>query len=158
MAVQQGMRWYTRQQLVEFAGRHGHLIKPRLIADWVAIGLLDKGTARGRGKGKGKDYLWPENQAQLLLVLLNKRPEAKRSTLCNLPVALWLIWGDAYVPLRQVRRALATWADGWGLVSGSRADRTARDVLDQFDHPDAKSEDREAVRDLVSQRPVTPAR
>ena len=155
MASESGLRWYTRQQLVGFAARHGHRITPRLIADWVAVGLLDKGTPRGRGRGKGKSYLWPENQAQLLALLLEKRGDASRPTLCNIPVVLWLLWGDAYAPLRQVRRALRTWAEGWATVSGGRADRAAQDVLEQFDHPDANPEDRETVRSLAAKAAYT---
>ena len=155
MASQRGLRWYTRQQLVELMARDGQRITPRLIADWVAVGLLDKGTPRGRGRGKGKAYLWPENQAELLRLLLAKRPEASRPTLCNIPVALWLIWGDAYAPLRQVRRALKTWAEGWATVSGGRADQAAQEVLEQFDHPDAKPHDREQVGRLVAKAAYT---
>lgn len=140
---------------MELVAPDGWKITPRLIADWVAIGLLDKGTPRGRGQGKGKKYLWPENQAQLLRLLLDKREEAKRSTLCNIPVALWLNWGDAYAPLRQIRRALRTWAQGWATVSGGRADQAAREVLEQFDHPDAKPQDREKVSQLVAKAAYT---
>jgi hypothetical protein len=131
------------------------MITPRRIADWVAIGLLDKGTPRGRGQGQGKEYRWPENQAQLLQLLLDKRNEASRSTLCNIPVALWLIWGDTYAPLRQIRRALKTWAKGWATVSGGRADQAAQEVLDQFDHPDAKPQHREEVSSLVAKAAYT---
>jgi hypothetical protein len=155
VAFQSGARWYTRQELVELVALDDHQITRRLIADWVAIGLLDKGTPRGRGRGKGKTYLWPENQAQLLRLLLDKRREASRSTLCNLPVALWLIWGDAFAPLRQVRRALRTWAKGWTTVSGGRADQAAQEVLEQFDHPDAKPQDREEVSQLVAKAAYT---
>lgn len=140
---------------MELVALDDHQITRRLIADWVAIGLLDKGTPRGRGRGKGKTYLWPENQAQLLRLLLDKRREASRSTLCNLPVALWLIWGDAFAPLRQVRRALRTWAKGWTTVSGGRADQAAQEVLEQFDHPDAKPQDREEVSQLVAKAAYT---
>lgn len=155
MAVERDARWYTRQHLVELAADDGHQITPRLISDWVAIGLLDKGTPRGRGRGKGKSYLWPPNQAELLRLLLDKRAEAGRSTLCNIPVALWLLWGNSYVPLRQIRRALRTWVEGWATVSGGRADQAARNVLERFDHPDADPRDRELVSELVAKAVYT---
>ena len=155
MAVQRGARWYTRQDLVDLAAGDERPITPRLISDWVAIGLLDKGTPRGRGRGKGKSYLWPANQAELLRLLLDKRAEAGRPTLCNIPVALWLLWGDLYAPLRQVRRALRTWADGWATVSGGRADQAARNVLERFDHPDADPRDRTRVSELVAKAAYT---
>jgi hypothetical protein len=141
---------YTREDLVSEAQRAGFRAGKRLIADWVAVGLLDKGTPRGRGRGKGKQYLWSEHQRGLMLTLLGKQGTVRRPVLCNLPVAVWLLYGDALVPLRQARRALATWASQYGTASWGAAQRTARDVLAQLDHPTADPADRQRLLDVVA--------
>jgi hypothetical protein len=128
----------------------------RLITDWVEKGLLDRPTVRGLGRGKGTLATWPEEQLQLFLLLLGKRRELKRTaTLCNIPVGLWLIWGDRYAPLRQVRRALATWADAYATVKHGRAERTALQLLEQVAHPEAEESDRLRFELLITRAATT---
>jgi hypothetical protein len=103
---------YTRHDLLEAASAAGFSASPRLISDWVELGLLDRPTRRGLGRGRGSVATWPESQRQLFVQLLDQRSKGARRvpTFCNLPVGLWLHFGDEYAPLRQVRRALRTWA------------------------------------------------
>lgn len=136
--------------LISAAAKAGHEIKPRLITDWASLGLLDQPDARGLGRGKGKSYTWPAEQAGLLTTLLNKRREGVgRIALLNLPVATWLIWGDRYTPLRQARRALATWAKSNLQVGPEKVGRTLRETLKRLDHPDATDPDRRHLRKLL---------
>jgi hypothetical protein len=65
--------------------------------------------------------------------------------LARIPVWMWIYWGDDYVPLRQVRRALLTWL-GDGKASLKRSKQTARDLLVQLDHPDATPAARRELR------------
>jgi hypothetical protein len=55
---------------------------------------------------------WPESQFRLFLELLDQIQKGAEltATLCNVPVSLWLYFGPEYVPVRQVRRALSTYA------------------------------------------------
>src|SRR5947207_3156341 len=100
-------RRYTLEQLVGAGMDAGFEPTTRLAKDWASLGLLDHARRRGRGRGKGVEGTWPESQKELFLLLLAKRPEVKRiATLCNVPVAIWLLWGDDFVPLRQARLAL----------------------------------------------------
>jgi hypothetical protein len=106
-------RGHTRDDLLRYAWAAGHShVSARLITDWVELGLLDHPARRGLGRGRGTAAEWPEEQLQLFLLELKQRDGGARRvpTLCNVPVALWLHFGDRYVPLRQVRRALKTWA------------------------------------------------
>jgi hypothetical protein len=140
---------YTVHDLLSVAEDHGFDVSRRLISDWVSLGLLDKAKDSGRGRGRGKNYTWPYAQLRLFLVLLEKRRQVKRPVLCNVPVIFWLIWGDGYVPLRQTRRALATWAGTYGTSGFGRARKTAREVVALLDHRRASQKDRERLVDLV---------
>ena len=54
-------------------------------------------------------------------MLLAKRGEISRiAALCNIPVVIWLWWGDEYVPPRQTLRALSTWAGTEKAPAGAR--------------------------------------
>lgn len=108
-----GKGWHTVEELCEEAGRRGYPATPRLVFDWIEKGLLDRTTIVSRGRHGRKGYL-PEQQLELFLTLLLHRYKAPRSKkiagLLNIPVWVWLWWGDEFIPLRQVRRALKTWA------------------------------------------------
>jgi hypothetical protein len=136
---------------VTAAAKAGFSITPRLITDWVSIGLLDHPEARGLGRGRGKEYTWPREQRSLLLTLLAHHGTVRRPVLCNIPVGIWLLFGDPYVPLHQVRRALGTWGTTYGKVSFTRAKQGAEQTLLQIDHPEATATDRERLRLRLTQ-------
>jgi hypothetical protein len=147
---------YTAGDLRARAARKGSSVSARLITDWVEKGLLDRPDVRGLGRGRGTIATWPEDQLQLFLLLLSKRQEIKRTaTLCNIPVALWLINSDRYAPLRQVRRALATWAAAYTTVKHGRAERTSLELLDQVAHPEAEDSDRLEFELLITKAAQT---
>ena len=128
-------RRYTAGELLEHARGQGTPASDRLIDDWVRKGLIDRPQAPGRGQGGGRaPGTWTWDQLRLfLLVLRKRRDEVKRVlTLCNIPVAIWMYYGDQYVPLRQVRRALSTWSASYTYVSEAAAKRGARRLVDQL--------------------------
>ena len=120
-------------------GTAGFAPSKRLLSDWVSLGLLDQSTRRGLGRGKGTEATWPQQQLNLFLALLEKHPTVSHiAPLCNLPVFLWLWFGDEFVPTRQARRALMTWGGANRHSSSWRAARAAAVTLaGQFAHPDA---------------------
>jgi hypothetical protein len=129
----EGSERYTIDQFVR-AAKDAHLTATeRLIVDWVVLGLLDRPEHRGAGQRRGSEKgTWPFEQRQLFLSLLSKRPEVQSvATLANIPVWFWLVWGDRYAPLRQVRRALSTWA-GRQWTSEAKARRAARQLVVDF--------------------------
>ena len=104
-------RLWASSDLVAEARARGFDATPRLITDWVRLGLLARPHRRGLGQGRGSVAGWEEPQFRLWLLLIEKRPTVNQVvTLANLPVSLWLYFGDQYVGLPQVKRALATWA------------------------------------------------
>jgi hypothetical protein len=124
----------TISDLVSDAITAGYEATPRLIRDWSEIGLLDYPVKRSAGKGHGsRPALYPPSQRQLFQTLLLKRSEGSGPrALAKIPVAIWVYWGDEWVPLRQVRRAMKTWL-GDPRLSKRQARETAREILRQFD-------------------------
>jgi len=149
---------YSREQLLNAAAeiqlREGFSVEvsDRLIADWTELGLLDRPVKRGLGRGKGIVAGWPETQLQLWMVLVRKRREVTRiADLCNLPVALWMYFGEQYVPLRQVKLALSTWVGTHGKIgSWAEARASSRRFLDQLGDVHLKSRRRKQVIDLMA--------
>lgn len=130
---------YTRDEMLGAARKGGFAPSKRLLSDWVSLGLLDQSTRRGLGRGKGTEATWPQQQLNLFLALLEKRPTVSHiAPLCNLPVFLWLWFGDEFVSTRQARRALMTWGGANRHSSSWRAARAAAvNIAGQFAHPDA---------------------
>jgi hypothetical protein len=146
-------RSHTKTELLAAARAKGFAPSERLVTDWVSLGLLDQPRKRGLGRRKGTIATWPEEQLQLFLVLLRNRVDVKRiATLCNIPVTAWLWEGDRYVPTRQARRALETWAHAREHTNSWRAAlETATQLVDQFNHPDATHAARKTLIDLIAQ-------
>jgi hypothetical protein len=142
---------YTLKELQAAARARGFNPSERLIKDWIGLGLLDQANRRGRGRGRGIVATWPENQKELLLLLLSKRGEISRiASLCNLPVVIWLLWGDEYVPSRQTLRALSTWAGTQEGTSWRQARWTAQQLVEHYADAAATPAQRERLFDLVA--------
>lgn len=123
---------WTNAELIEGALERGFRINGRLISDWTGLGLLDRVQRRKPGPGSIPGVR-SNNQARLLWVLLDQRQGVKNiATLTNIPIYLWLNWGDEYVPIRQVRRALCTYSNRHQTSSGISASKTAVLHLESF--------------------------
>lgn len=142
----------TIDDLIVDAHDRGFPATARFVYDWVGLGLLDHPQRRTRGPGLGSDKaLWPWTQRNLFRLLIDKRPQLKSiSALCNVPVGIWLWWGESYVPTRQVQRALSTWAGKAGNVSKQTARRRAREMTDFLDDLDASRYQRRVLIDALS--------
>lgn len=142
---------YSRAQLLQAARARCANASERLITDWVERGLLDRPVRRGLGRGKGTAAGWPASQYRLWEQLLIHRGRgAGIGDLCNLPVGLWIYFGDAYVQLRQVRRALATWTGRYGGVRRwPEARAAARRLLSMLPDAAFRGRRRALVEDLA---------
>jgi hypothetical protein len=119
--------------MVEEARDAGFKVTKRLVTDWADLGLLahpDR-VSRGKGAGTGARYVWPDSQRDLFITLLRKRPTVTAlASLAVVPVSVWLYWGDDWIELPQVRRALKTWTATVGKQrSLQRAQAHARDAV-----------------------------
>lgn len=142
---------YTRAEMFEVLKDRG-LTPPtqRTFSDWCERGLIDRSSSRpGAGRGKGSHGgRWPGTQVELLATIAGKRAEVgdiRRAVgaLANIPVFIWLGWGEEYVPIRQVRRAVGTWAAGYQQTRGEIG-RTTSDtsrLANMFKAPGAKRAD-----------------
>jgi len=141
----------TIDRLVTEAGRRGYKASARLIRDWTAAGLLDYPERRGAGKGHGsRAALYSENQTELLMTLLHHRPTNGIKSLARIPVGIWLYFGDAYVPLAQVRRAMTTWL-GDPRSSLREARESAQEMLRRLDNPRATEAARKVLLTTLSE-------
>jgi hypothetical protein len=141
----------TTETLLADAQARGHQATARLITEWVRRGLLDRPVRRGQGRGRGTTKgEFSRSQRELFQTLLDKRAQGATHfrSLSQVPIFIWLYFGDAYVPTRQIVRALASWV-GDASSSYDRARETADQIIALHDHPDASAEDRQALRVLL---------
>lgn len=120
------------------------------IRTLIRDGLLDQPDKHGiEGRRGGRtEATWPESQFQLFLALLDQMSKGVKgtATLCNIPVGFWLYLGPAYVPVRQVRRALHTYGGTHRTTSKRAARDTARRIAEHFaGGPDMTRRDREQL-------------
>ena len=146
---------FTSADLLAAASENELQATQRLITDWVSLGLIDQPRRRGLGRGRGVAAVWPRNQAELFVDLLTLRQlhgVRHVAPLANLPVVGWL-YQYPDVPLRQTRRALATWCGRHRRATGVSRDaarRAAAQLIGSIEHPHASVRDRASLRRLLA--------
>ncbi len=139
---------FTRRELAEEGG-----VSERLIAEWVRLGILDSPERVGRRDGqRGAFYQWPDSQRALLLSVLEKRGQIRHTKgLVQIPIGIWLYWGDEWVPLRQIRRAVVTFTGLYGPPhSWEKAQANARQVVRTLKKRDAPRVALDALREELT--------
>jgi len=137
MTEMTGSAMYTSEDLVDEALRRGYCdVSRRLIYDWSSLGLLARPSLYSPGR-RGRCNAFPESQRELFFTLLEQRKRRTKQILglYNVPVFVWLWWGDDYVPLRQVRCAMNTWGRSCLSTSIVADRRSARDFLRRMKLP-----------------------
>ncbi len=146
---------FTRQDLITEANAIRPGATDRLITDWVEIGLLDHPHKPGLGRGAGSQPgTWPASQLKLFLALWGKKPEATIAHLCNIPVYLWLFWGDEFAPLTQVRRAMNSWLTRLKHVPIRAADDAAAHILSIVEEGRSSRAKRDFLSDALRAEPL----
>jgi hypothetical protein len=141
---------FTTAEMLRLAASAGLPADATLFDRWVTQGLLDAAQAEGRGYRGGVLRTWPDGQAQLWLTLLSKRRDgAKPRDLANGPVFIWLLWGEDYVPLRQVRRVVETWAEVGRKAPRHDYRHAARRLVKDVAAPGVDRHSREALVDAL---------
>ncbi len=141
----------TTETLLADAQARGHQATARLVVEWTRRGLLDRPVVRGKGQGKGRTKgEFSRNQRQLFLALLDKRAlgATQFRSLAQVPIFIWLYFGDDYVPTRQIVRALASWVGDAG-SSKERARETADQLIALHEHSASRPADRRRLRVLL---------
>lgn len=141
-------RRVTRGEFIAELARRGHARSARWHESWIEAGLIDRGEPEGRAGG-GVIYRWPYLQIEHADVLLDKVAEgAALGVLANYVIWTWMWWRDEWMPLRQVRRAMRTWAEAERLAPVKNVRASARDLVETVAHPRAGGK-RRLVRALV---------
>lgn len=146
----------TIDKMTADAAAAGYKVTARLVRDWTEAGLLDYPRRRSAGKGHGsRQALYPQSQRQLFLTLLHHRAAGNGiASLARIPLGIWMYWGDSFVPLRQVRRAMITWV-GDPRSSLRKARETAKEVARQLDNPAAAPAARRELREALAELAYT---
>jgi hypothetical protein len=145
---------FTAEDLVQAAREAGFDASTRLITDWVGLGLLDRPRRRSLGQGNGSlKAVWPPAQKDCFLSLLHHRQTVKQvAPLANLPVWVWLAYGNEWIPLRQARTALGTWCGRHRSrpgVSATEARRMSRRFVETVAYAHTQQRDRAGLRRVV---------
>ncbi len=149
------MTEYTVDDLVKGAHQRGFKdVTARLVVDWVQRGLIDRPTKSGLGKGGGRGTSkgkWSEFQRDLFLREVEQHHAGARriATLCNLPVFVWLWWGDDWVPLRQVMRAMDTYRRAYRKSSANAGRITGTEVARDLGNPGGSRHERRLRQDFI---------
>ena len=99
-------------------------------------GLLGNAEDRdwpGRAHGSGSTARWTQHQRDLFLSILQQRQKGnirENGPLCNIPIWLWVYWGQlGGISLKQVRRAMVTWTVYWRGQSYATVRKNARQLV-----------------------------
>jgi hypothetical protein len=137
-------RRYTKEELAGEAAILGFESSQRLLAAWIAGGLLGRAERHGLGPRRGTTRgTWSDAQKDLFLTLL-ARKQGGHSTvsLSNVPVWAWLYAGDSFVSLEQARHALKTWSGVTAERPWPKPRRITQMLLRDWVHPDAPTKAR----------------
>jgi hypothetical protein len=90
-----------------------------------------------------------------LEVLLHHRAQGQRiQGLARIPVAMWVYFGDAYVPAQQALKAFATWL-GDPRASRAAARQVAREILQRLDNSHATNKAKRTLQRVVESAAYT---
>lgn len=126
--------WFTKKEMYHVLRSQGLRVDDSFLEDLQKLGLmLPPADRRGKGRGKGNPGLWSGHQVELLKSLCQFRDRQKLHSVaarCNLPVWVWLYWGDEYgITLEQVQRVITTWAKRVQSISLEEAQRSAHHLV-----------------------------
>jgi hypothetical protein len=105
---------FDKEDLFAFIEEAGLHINDSLLQESQEQGLMLPRRRRFRGRDGSDPGVWTQQQRDLLRSLCHARERQGMHSIalrCNLPVWVWLYWGDNYgVTLKQVKRVMKTWA------------------------------------------------
>ncbi|WP_436994040.1 hypothetical protein [Streptomyces sp. enrichment culture] len=149
----------TAEDLVEDARSLGIRASPRMVTDYVEVGLLAPPLFRKTTQRGSDRRVFPSEQRRLFYELncaKLRSPLARVPHRTMVPVVLYL-WclDDTVVTDTQARRALRTYAQNVGISSDPRRRTTARKVVEQFAHPLATVNQRRAAQQWIREGELT---
>ncbi len=126
-------QFFDKKELYAYVRSYGFAIDDSLLEEFQKQGLMLPPQRRGKGRAKGVPGLWSRQQADLLRSLCMMREKHKIHQVaqrCNLPVWVWLYWGDEWgVTLDQVKQVMKTWAQYQRFPSRERSKQGAKELV-----------------------------
>ncbi|MEV0185859.1 hypothetical protein AB0I54_42325 [Streptomyces sp. NPDC050625] len=127
---------------------------PRMITDWTEYGLLGAPAFRKSTRHGSDARLYSADQRRLFTEMLKARQRSPLArvphhTLIRVVLYIWLT-DDTVVSDTQARRGWRTWARATRSTAAHRSE-TARQIVDQFAHPDAPYHQRRKAQLLIEQ-------
>jgi hypothetical protein len=159
--MQEFLERYSLQDLVALGRSEGVKLSERALHDLPAWGLLPLATTEGRAPGEGVGRYWTREHAIVFSGQLQARATGTttRGMLVNIPVAAWLLQGESWAPLEQVRRALATWLNWYRHLTPRAIERvTLHTLRHRRDVTLALQQGAMTKADLVAEAKSVPAR
>lgn len=149
----------TAADLVDDARSLGIKASPRMVTDYVEVGLLAPPLFRKTTQRGSDRRVFPPEQRRLFYELncaKLRSPLVRVPHRTLIPVVLYM-WclDDTVVTDTQARRALRTYAQSAGISSEARRQTTARKVVEQFAHPLATTDQRRAARLWIREGELT---
>jgi hypothetical protein len=139
------MSEYTKEQLIIESRELGYPVSEKKFERWVDWGLLDTATPVGRQRGAGVGRFWPERQRKLFLCLVEQHEAHSIRVLGNIPIFIWLWWGEDYIPIWQARRLMENF-------TRARSPRNwARQIVSDFARPGADTGAKFRLTDRLTQ-------
>ena len=124
---------FDKKELYAYIRSFGFTIDDSLLEEFQKQGLMLPPQRRGKGRAKGVPGVWTHQQADLLRTLCMMREKHKIRQVarrCNLPVWVWLYWGDEWgLTLHQVKRVMKTWAKYQRFPSRERSRQGAKELI-----------------------------
>lgn len=126
----------------------------RPARDWHRRGLLGSPQRRplGRSRGSGAAVYSSEQRALFQAVVRNRVTGCRYSTLATVPVWAWLNYGDDWVSLAQLRRALRSAVGPHPGQSLRLARQSTQQLLQMMDFGQGRPGDRGRLRDELTEQ------
>lgn len=128
-------QFFEKKELFASIRGCGLKIDDSLLQEFQEQRLMIPPRRQGKGRGKGNPGLWSLHQRNLLCSLCHmqqKRGVRQVAQRCNLPVWVWLYWGDEYgITLNQVKQVMKTWAERQLPLSLKTARQSARRLVNE---------------------------
>ncbi|WP_250279322.1 hypothetical protein [Frankia sp. Cppng1_Ct_nod] len=127
-------------------------LNERLVREWHQKGLIGSPCrlSLGRGRGQAPALYSSEQRALFIAVVRNRARGYKYTTLATIPVWAWLNFGEDWVEMGQLRRALRTAIGPNPRRSVKAACKAANVLVCQIDLHHASYEARTRLRKEIS--------
>ena len=143
---------FNKEELFASIRARGLHIDDSLLQEFQEQGLMLHPRRRGKGPSGGNPGVWTRHQRDLLQSLCHARERQGMHSIalrCNLPVWVWLYWGDNYgVTLEQVKQVMKTWAIRQEKLSLKESRRAARKVVHEVGNQPAGGK-RQAINEIT---------